>query len=117
MNDIPHFAEAVEQFRQFLAKSGHSDQVFWVFRDDVWQLSPSDVCAKYPPPADNAALAQKAFAEGQERGLVEIRAVATAGQKVAATVRLPKYRGEGVQGWGGGIEVDNFRTSATSQNC
>ena len=105
MNAIPHFAEAFDQFRQFLAKSGHSDQVFWVFRDDVWQLSPGNVRVKYPPSAENAALAQKVFAEGRERGLVEIRAIATAGKKVASTIWFPKYANEEVQGWDRGMKL------------
>ena len=105
MNDIPSFAEALCQFRQFLAKSGHSDQVFWVFRDDVWQLSPGDLRVKYPPSAENAALAQKVFAEGRARGLVEIKAIATAGEKIAVTVWFPKYPNEEVQGWNGGMKL------------
>ena len=105
MNDIPHFAEALNQFRQFLAKSGHADQVFWVFRDDVWQMSPGDLRVKYPPSAENPALAQKVFAEGRERGLVEIIALATDGEKIAATVWFPKYPNEEVQGWNGGMKL------------
>jgi len=105
MNDIPHFAEAFEQFRQFLARSGHSDQVFWVFRDDVLQVSPGDLRVKYPPSAENAALAQKVFAEGRARGLIEITAIANAGKKVAATVWFPKYPNEEVQGWTVGMKL------------
>jgi len=105
MNDIPDFAEALYQFRQFLAKSGHSDQVFWVFRDDVWQPSPGDLRIKYPPSVENDALAQKVFAEGRERGLVEIIAIATVEEKVAAKVWFPKYPNEEVQGWDRGMKL------------
>lgn len=105
MNAIPHFAEALEQFRQFLAKKGHSDQVVWVFRDDIWQRSPGDLRVKYPPFAENAALAQKVFEEGRERGLIEIRAIATTGRMMAATVWFPKYPNEEVQGWDRGMKL------------
>lgn len=77
MNDIPDFAEAVDLFRDFLAKTGHSGEVFWVFRDDVWRMPPIDVWIKYPPAAENIGLAKKVFSEGQERGLVEISGIAT----------------------------------------
>lgn len=105
MSDIPHFERAVEHFRQFLAKCGHSDEMFWVFRDDIWQLSPSDGRVKYPPAAENAALAKKVFEEGRERGLVEIRTVVTTGQKVAATVWFPKYPNQEVQDWDCGMKL------------
>ena len=105
MNDIPDFAEAVEQFLRFLAESGHPDEVFWVFRDDVWQLSPTDARIKYPTPAENLTLAQKVFEEGRQRGLIEITAIATARQKVAAKVWFPKYPHEEVQGWSCGMKV------------
>ena len=105
MNDIPHFAEVFEEFRRFLVKSGYSDQVFWVFRDDIWQLSPGDLRVRYPPFAENAALAQKVFAEGRERGLVEIIAIATVGEKVAAKIWFPKYPNEEIQGWDRGMKL------------
>ncbi|MEP7272065.1 MAG: hypothetical protein ABI882_11220 [Acidobacteriota bacterium] len=105
MNNIPDFADAVRQFRQFLIDDGHSANVFWIFRDDVWKLSPTDVRVRYPSPAKNIALAQKVFAEGRERGLVEIQALATAGEEVAATVWFPKYPEEEVQGWNQGMKL------------
>jgi hypothetical protein len=105
MNDIPNFADALIQFRGFLGESGHPSAVFWVFRDDVWKLSPSDVWVKYPSSRENTTLAEKVFAEGRERGLVEIHAVAIAGGKIAATVWFPKYAHEEVQGWNQGMKL------------
>jgi hypothetical protein len=105
MNDIPDFAEAVQRFRRVLSESGHSDQLFWVFRDDLWQLSVTRVLVKYPPPLENEALAQKVFAEGRASGLVEISAVAGTGHKLAATIWFPKYPHEEVQGWNQGMKI------------
>ena len=105
MNDIPDFAEALGQFRRFLSDNGHPDEVFWVFREDLWQLSPTRMLIKYPPPSENASLAQKVFAEGRARGLVEIMAIAATANKVAATVWFPKYADEKVQGWDGGMKL------------
>jgi len=105
MNDIPDFAEAVQRFRRFLSESGHSDQVFWVFRDDICQLSVTRVLVKYPPPSENEALAQKVFAEGRARGLVEITAVAATRNKLAATIWFPKHPHEEVQGWNQGMKI------------
>jgi len=105
MNDIPNFADAVGQFRQFLIDNGHPGEVFWIFRDDVWKLSPTDVRVRYPSPKKNVALAQKVFGEGRERGLVDIQAIASAGEEVAATVWFPKYPEEEVQGWDRGMKL------------
>ena len=105
MNDIPNFADAVGQFRQFLIENGHPANVFWIFREDLWKLSPTDVRVRYPSPAKNVALAQKVFTEARERGLVEIHAVAIAGEEVAATVWFPKYPEEELQGWDRGMKL------------
>ena len=105
MSDIPHFAEAVEEFRRFVSRAVHYEEVFWVFRDDVFKLSPTDLRVKYPTPSVNTSLARKVFSEGRERGLVEITAIATAARNVAATVWFPKYDREVVQGWSQGMKL------------
>ena len=105
MNDIPDFAEALTQFRSFVEESGHPSDLLWVFRDDVWQLYPRAVWVKYPSPPVNATLAEKVFAEGRERGLVQIYAVAIVVDKIAATVWFPKYAHEEVQGWSEGMKL------------
>jgi hypothetical protein len=99
MNDIPDFAEALTQFRRLLGENGHPSDLFWVFRDDIWKLSPTQIWVKYPSSELNVSLAEKVFADGREKGLVEIHAVAVAAGKVAATVWFPKYEHEKVQGW------------------
>jgi hypothetical protein len=105
MSDIPHFAEAVEEFRRFLSMEVHYDELFWVFRDDVFKLSPTDLRVRYPTPSVNNSLARKVFSEGRERGLVEITAIATVRERLAATVWFPKYEHEEVQGWSQGMKL------------
>jgi hypothetical protein len=105
MNDIPDFAEALQRFRQFLTDSGHRSDVFWIFPEDIWRISPTRSVVRYPPPSENVTLAQRVFAEGRERGLVEMTAVATTGDKVAVTVWFPKFPREEVQGWGRGMKL------------
>ena len=94
MDDIPDFAEALTQFRRVLSESGHPSDLFWVFRDDVWKLSPTEVWIKYPSSQKNISLAEKVFAEGRAKGLVDIHAVAVGAGQVAATVWFPKYEHE-----------------------
>jgi hypothetical protein len=105
MNDIPDFDEALMQFRSFLVKNGHPDEVFWVFREDLWQLSINRVLVRYPTHSENITLAQKVFAEGHVRGLIEITAVAEAANRIAASVWFPKYPNEEVQGWNRGMKL------------
>jgi len=105
MNELPDFTEAVEDFRRFLADNGHPDVVIWVFRDDLWKRSLTQVLIKYPPSPENASLAQKVFADGRASGLVEIKALATTSDIVAATVWFPKYPEEEVQGWDQGMKL------------
>ena len=105
MSDIPHFEEAVAQFRRFLADRGYPEEVCWVFREDLWQLSSTRVLVKYPPPSETHLLAQKVFTDGRRRGLIEVKAVAAAADKVAAIIWFPKYPDEEVQGWDRGMKL------------
>ena len=105
MLDFTTFEEAVASLRRFLNENGHPADLFWVFRDDVWKRSPTDVLLKYPVPRENTLLAQKVFDEGRERGLVDVRAVANAAGKVAVTVWFPKFPEEEVQGWNRGMVI------------
>jgi hypothetical protein len=105
MYDMSSFEDAVASFRHFLDENGHPTDLFWVFRDDVWKRSPTDVLLKYPVSRDNILLAQKVFDEGRERGLLDVHAVATAAGKVAATVWFPKFPSEEVQGWDRGMKL------------
>ena len=99
MSEIPEFQVAISNFRRFLFDQGHSSELFWVFRDDLWFRGPSHVLVRWPPPTENKLLAEKVYDEGRERGIVEITAVATASGQVAATVWFPKFPEEEVQGW------------------
>ena len=105
MNEIPEFDEALQRFRTFLTENGHSAEVFWVFREEVWQSSVSEALIKYPPHPENESLARKVFGEGRERGLIGITALVAAGNKVAATVWFPKFPDEQVQGWNQGMKL------------
>jgi hypothetical protein len=115
MNELPDFAEAVEVFRRFLADSGHPDRVIWVFRDDLWKRSLTQVLIKYPLGRENAFLAQKVFADGRACGLVEIKALAASSDKVAATVWFPKYPEEEVQGWDQGMKLSIIQPLAQAR--
>src|SRR5688572_27735660 len=100
-----NFDDAVASLQEFLKENNHPTDVFWVFRDDLWRRSQTDVMLRYPSSARNLVLAQKVFSEGSEQGLVEIHAVAIAGDEVAATVWFPKLPNEQVQGWDCGMKV------------
>jgi hypothetical protein len=80
-------------------------EIFWVFRDDVWKRSRTEILVRYPSDTYNLALAQKVFAEGRERGLIDMHAIAITQNKVAATVWFPKYPDEEVQGWNRGMKL------------
>jgi len=105
MNDIPEFEDVVALFRHFLADQGHPSTIFWVFREDIWKRSPIDVVLRFPSQIRNLALAKKVFAEGREKGLVDIHAIASVDDKAAATVWFPKFTGEEIQGWNSGMKL------------
>ena len=105
MNNIPEFEDAVALFRHFLAEQGHPSTIFWVFREDIWKRSPIDVVRRFPSQTRNLALAKKVFAEGREKGLVDIHAIASVDDKVAATVWFPRSTDEEIQGWNSGMKL------------
>jgi hypothetical protein len=105
VNDIPNFEDAISSFRQFLSQSGHPTEIVWVFREDVWKRSPTDVLVRYPPSKNNPMLAQKVFAEGRERGLLDVHAIAAMPDKIAATVWFPRTPDEELQGWNRGMKL------------
>jgi hypothetical protein len=105
MNDIPTFEHALESFRRFLIGSGHPTNIFWVFQEDVWKRSPTDVVLRLPSQTKNLVLARKVFDEGRKEGLVDLHAIATVDNKVAATIWFPKFPGEKIQGWECGMKL------------
>jgi hypothetical protein len=105
MGETSDFNRAVSDFRRFLSGEGHPDDLFWVFRDDLWFRGPKHVLIRYPTPPENPLLAEKVYDEGRGRGLAEITALATAGGRTAATVWFPKHPEEEVQGWSQGIKL------------
>ena len=105
MNDIPDFSKALEQFRRFLTENDHPTEIIWVFRDDVWKRSPTEIFVRCPSDQGNLALVKKVFDEGRERGLVDMHAVAITRDKIAATVWFPKYPDQEVQGWDRGMKL------------
>jgi hypothetical protein len=102
--DLANFEDTLKSFRLFLAEQGHPTNIFWVFRDDLWQR-PASLELRFPSQKKNFLLAQKVFNEGQRKGLVNLHAIATARDAVAATVWFPKFKGEEVQGWERGIKL------------
>ena len=105
MNDIPDFDVALSSFRRFLAEQSHPANIFWVFREDIWKRSPTNVVLKFPSQGRNLALARTVFEEGRRKGLVEIHAIATVKDQVAATVWFPKFAYEEIQGWDNGMKL------------
>lgn len=102
--ELATFEDTLKSFRLFLAEQGHPTNIFWVFRDDLWQR-PASLELRLASQKKNLLLAQKVFDEGQRKGLVEIQAIATTGDAVAASAWFPKFKGEEVQGWERGIKL------------
>jgi len=105
MNDIPEFAETVQQFRAFLREQGHPTTLVWVFRDDLWKMNLSRVLLREFHGSGRVNLAEKVFVEGRAKGLVQVTAVAQSNDVTAATVWYPKYEDEEIQGWNQGLKL------------
>lgn len=105
MSDIPEFEEALLSFGQFLTDNGHPSEIVWVFRDDVWKRSMTEMFVRIPSQRKSRVLAKKVFNEGRKKGLVEVHAVAVAGNTVAATVWFPRTDDNEIQGWNRGMKL------------
>ena len=98
------FEQAMASLQKFLKENGHPENVFWVFRGDLWQR-PTDVLVRYPPPPRNLVLARKVFTEGCDRGFIAIDAIATTHDQAAATVWFSKFPRDQVQGLDAGVKL------------
>ena len=105
MNDVASFEDAVASFTHFLTEQGHPSKILWVFREDIWKRSSSDVVLRFPSQIKNFLLAKKVFREGRNKGLVAVHAIATVGDMTAATVWFPKFTHEEIQGWNCGMKL------------
>jgi hypothetical protein len=103
--ELPEFEKAVDDFRDFLRKEGHSDKLLWVFRDDTWFKALDDRIIRFPAPRENEQLIRKVYYEGKLKGLASINALATFQGQTVATVWFPKYEKEEVQGWDIGLKL------------
>ena len=72
MNDIPEWNETFQRFKEFLLSENISDNVCFVFRDDIWQRPGKRVFVKWPIPECNTQLVKKVYEDGRKAGLVEM---------------------------------------------
>lgn len=105
MNDIPSFEDAVASFEHFLTEQGYPSKILWVFREDIWKRSSTDVVLRFPSQIKNQALVKKVFGEGRQKGLVDVHAIAMVADMTAATVWFPKFTDEEIQGWNRGMKL------------
>jgi len=105
VNDIPEFEDALSSFRQFLTDNGHPSKIVWVFRDDLWKRSVTEVFVRIPSQPKSLVLAKKVFNEGRKKGLVDVHAIAVADNTVAATVWFPRSDDDEIQGWNRGMKL------------
>ena len=105
VNGIPEFEDAVSSFRQFLTDNGHPSEIVWVFLDDLWKRSATEVFIRIPSQPKSLVLAKKVFNEGRKKGLVDVQAVAVADNHVAATVWFPRTEDDDIQGWNRGMKL------------
>jgi hypothetical protein len=105
MTEFPTFESASDQLRSFLLEQQHPGKLHWVFRDDLFLLSHEVAVVHYPPPLDNITLAEKVYAEGRNKGLVEVSAVAVTKAETFVSVWYPRSEEDEVQGWDTGVKM------------
>lgn len=99
---LPPFDSAVDSLREFLRSEGLSDQLVWVFRDDLWLRYARDALLRLPLAPDNEAQARKLYAEGSARGLARLLAVVGNEEMTGVTVVVPA---DEPQGWYAGLKL------------
>lgn len=89
------FAEAVKEFKKFLAENNQPAEILWVFLEDTFAGNTTHFekhfRLKLPPPEENEKLAEKLYGIGQQRKLgVCLSAFALCEGKVCCAVLAPK---------------------------
>jgi hypothetical protein len=89
------FAEAVKEFKEFLAKNNQPTEILWVFLEDTFARNTNHFekhfWLKLPLHEENEKLAEKCYRIGQQRNLgICITAFALCEGKVCCAVVIPK---------------------------
>jgi hypothetical protein len=79
--------------------------IVWVFRDDIWKRSVTEVFVRIPSQRKTLALAKKVFHEGRTKGLVDVHPVAIVNDTIAATIWFPRTDDDEIQGWNRGMKL------------
>jgi hypothetical protein len=101
------FDQATKRLRSFSASQSLPTEICWTFRDDICQVSPRHVIARWPLPRENSALAAKVYQEAQEGagGDIDLLALARLRHSVIATAWYPRTEEEQAQGRPPGLRV------------
>jgi hypothetical protein len=106
MIEIPKWDEALHQFTVFLKYCGLSNEIEWVFRDDIWRRpSAKKVLIRNPVHKNNMAFSRRVFETGREKGLVELLAIGSDETTTFCTVWYPNSPEKETQGWDHGMKL------------
>jgi hypothetical protein len=89
------FAEAVKEFKEFLARNNQPTEILWVFLEDTFypnvEFIERHFWLKLPLPEENENLAEKLYRIGQQRNFgICLTAFALCEGKVCCAVVVPK---------------------------
>jgi hypothetical protein len=87
--EIPEFAEAVEEFSDYLASKGRPRALSWIFREDFYAPGIDRYVVVEPRPEENRALAEAYFERVRGTGSVLLRGMFQVGEATAAAVWTP----------------------------
>jgi len=89
------FADAVKEFKEFLAKNNQPTEILWVFLEDTFARNTNYLenhfWLKLPLPEENEKLAEETYRIGQQKNLgICLMALALCEGKVCCAVIAPK---------------------------
>ena len=88
--EVPTFNDAVRQLKSFLTRQNISNDLLWIFREDVASYN-LRLCVKEPLPSGNEKLVESLYKRGLRRDLgIRLDVLCLLGMRPCCYIWLPK---------------------------
>ena len=105
MGETHSWSQVVAELKRRLAARKYPTRLWWVFREDMFEVGQKPIILCRRPSRKNPALAETVFRRGRALGYVRIVAIARLHRVTLATVWYPDVPPAELQSWGRGAWI------------
>ena len=105
MGETQSWSQVVAELKRRLAARKYPTRLWWVFREDMFEIGPRPFVVCRRPARNNSALAETVFRKGHALGFVRIVAIGRLFNVTLATVWYPDVPEAELKNWGHGAWI------------